>query len=189
MSKASKSARIFLFPQWLLSAVLITVVAGKSMASNAAEVIPHEQVLTVSSEKSSEKNEELTDLVQQIYRGVNEYRESLDLPPLSLNAHINQQAQIHSQNMAQQIVEFSHQGFHTRVDALASDGQIVYSHAAENVAFNQGYDQPAQIAIAEWIESEGHHKNMVGDFNLTGIGVAKNRAGEYYFTQIFIKDN
>jgi uncharacterized protein YkwD len=30
---------------------------------------------------------------------------------------------------------------------------------------------------------------MIGDFNLTGIGVAKNRAGEYYFTQIFIKEN
>jgi uncharacterized protein YkwD len=185
MLKTPKSTRISDLFRWLLFVSLITVVINKSMASNGSEVLASQSASVI----SIEENEELTDLVQQIFRGVNEYRTSLDLPPLSLNAHINQQAQIHSQNMAQQVVEFSHQGFQARVDALASEGQIVYRHGAENVAFNQGYDQPAQIAIAEWIESKGHHKNMIGDFNLTGIGVAKNRAREYYFTQIFIKEN
>jgi uncharacterized protein YkwD len=27
---------------------------------------------------------------------------------------------------------------------------------------------------------------MEGNYNLTGIGVAKNAEGEYYFTQLFI---
>jgi uncharacterized protein YkwD len=27
---------------------------------------------------------------------------------------------------------------------------------------------------------------MEGNFNVTGIGVAKNDKGEYYFTQLFI---
>lgn len=185
MSKSPKSTRISLLLQWLLFATLITTVPGKALASDGSEVIPAQSTPVV----SIEQNDELTDLVQQMYEGVNAYRASINLTPLRLNIHINQQAQIHSQNMAQQVVEFSHQGFQARVDALALEGQIDYNHGAENVAFNQGYDAPAQIAIAEWIESPGHHKNMIGDFNLTGIGVAKNRAGEYYFTQIFIKEN
>lgn len=190
MSKALKTARIAAMSPWLFSlTTVITVVASSSMVGNAAELVPSAPDRLSSTVISIEQNDELTDLVEQIYRGVNEYRASLELPPLSLNTHINQQAQIHSQNMAEQEVEFSHQGFQARVDTLALEGQIVYSHGAENVAFNQGYDTPAQMAIAEWIESTGHHKNMIGDFNLTGIGVAKNRAGEYYFTQIFIKEN
>lgn len=189
MSQSPKYTRIFVLLQRLLFAALITVVTEKSMVSKGAEVIPTQSSPLISIETQNDELDELTDLAQQIYRGVNEYRTSMNLPPLRLNPHINRQAQIHSQNMAQQKVEFSHQGFQARVDALALEGQIVYSHGAENVAFNQGYDDPAQIAIAEWIESTGHHKNMIGDFNLTGIGVAKSRGGEYYFTQIFIKEN
>ena len=32
-----------------------------------------------------------------------------------------------------------------------------------------------------------HYENIIGDFNLTGIGVAVNEKNEYYFTQIFLK--
>ncbi|MEO1669926.1 MAG: CAP domain-containing protein [Cyanobacteria bacterium J06631_2] len=131
------------------------------------------------------ENVELRYLVEQVHRGINEYRASLNLPPLRLNTQINHQAEIHSQKMAQQVVKFSHHGFNARIGALK--GSIAYRRAAENVAFNQGYKDPAQTAIAGWIKSEGHHQNMVGDFNLTGIGVARNSQGEYYFTQIFIK--
>jgi len=42
-------------------------------------------------------------------------------------------------------------------------------------------------AVKGWINSPGHQKNMVGDYNLTGIGIAKNNVGEYYFTQLFVK--
>lgn len=126
-------------------------------------------------------------LVAQVHRGVNQYRASRNLNPLRLNKDINRQAAIHSQNMAQQVVKFSHQGFEARIKALES--QIAYRRAAENVAFNQGYQDPVEAAIAGWIKSQGHQRNMVGDFNLTGIGVARNRQGEYYFTQIFIKEN
>ena len=91
---------------------------------------------------------------------------------------------MHSQSMAQGQVEFSHQGFDQRAKVLSN--KISYRRLAENVAYNQGYQDPAQKAVAGWIESEGHRQNMIGDYNLTGIGVAKNQQGEYYFTQIFI---
>ena len=142
------------------------------------------------SDKTSTKltmhDNRVKELRERIHLSINEYRASQGLPPLSLNAAINHQAQIHSQNMAQQVVKFSHQGFEGRIEALES--QIAYRSAAENVAFNQGHQDPVETAIAGWIKSENHHQNMVGDFDLTGIGVAKNKQGEYYFTQIFIKE-
>lgn len=87
--------------------------------------------------------------------------------------------------MAQDVVKFSHQGFANRIKALEDD---ISSQAAENVAQNMGYNDPASQAVAGWIESEGHRQNIVGNYNLTGVGVAKNQQGEYYFTQIFIRD-
>ena len=50
-----------------------------------------------------------------------------------------------------------------------------------------GFSNPGEKAVIDWINSPGHHKNIVGDFNLTGIGIAKNNEGKYYFNQIFIK--
>ena len=93
---------------------------------------------------------------------------------------------MHSQNMAQQQVKFSHQGFESRIEAI--EDYISYRSAAENVAYNEGYSTPAERAVTGWIKSDGHRQNSVGDYNLTGIGIAQNERGEYYFTQIFIKE-
>ena len=126
----------------------------------------------------------LTALEQSVYRKVNQYRQSHNLPPLKLDERIGQQARIHSEQMAKKLVPFSHKGFKLRVLAIASD--IPYRSAAENVAYNQGYADPAAQAVQGWIKSDRHRQNMEGKYNLTGIGIAKNAAGEYYFTQIFI---
>ena len=125
-------------------------------------------------------------LVRQVHQQVNEYRKSLNLPPLTLNTEISQQAMEHSKNMAQKVVKFSHEGFDGRIKALKN---ISYRSAAENVGYNQGYQDPAQQAVEGWIKSEGHRQNMTGNYNLTGIGIAKNQQEEYYFTQIFILEN
>lgn len=69
-----------------------------------------------------------------------------------------------------------------RVQAIA----IPYRAAAENVAYNRGYTDPVAKAVEGWLNSSGHRRNIEGNYNLTGIGVAKNSQGAYYFTQIFI---
>lgn len=53
--------------------------------------------------------------------------------------------------------------------------------------YNQGYSEEATAAVQGWIKSTGHRQNMEGNFNLTGIGVATNAKGQYYFTQMFIR--
>jgi uncharacterized protein YkwD len=129
-------------------------------------------------------NNSLKALEQSINTQINQYRQSRNLPPLTLDSRISEQARAHSQAMANSGV-LSHDGFDQRVKAIAR--LITYRGAAENVAYNQGYSNPGEQAVQGWIKSPGHQKNMVGDYDLTGIGVAKNAKGEYYFTQIFIK--
>ena len=120
----------------------------------------------------------------KVHQQVNQYRQSLNLPPLQLNSLISEQARLHSERMASKSSSFSHNGFSQRIQIISR--QIPYRSAAENIAYNQGYTNPVSIAVKGWIKSPEHHKNMIGNFNLTGIGIAKNSQGEYYFTQIFI---
>lgn len=117
-----------------------------------------------------------------VHQQINQLRSGQGLPPLQRNSAMDNQARIHSQNMANGQVPFGHLGFSQRVQATG----ISYTGAAENVAYNQGYSDPATQAVQGWRYSTGHWNNIKGNYNLTGIGVAKNSKGEVYFTQIFI---
>jgi len=119
-----------------------------------------------------------------VFDRINQYRQRRNLVPLTWDNSITNQARIHSQNMASGAVPFSHNGFQQRVQEIAK--VIPYRGAAENVAYNQGYTDPAANAVQGWLNSSGHQRNIVGNYNLTGVGVARNSRGEYYFTQIFI---
>ncbi|MBO3460007.1 CAP domain-containing protein [Aetokthonos hydrillicola Thurmond2011] len=124
-----------------------------------------------------------TTLEKSVFNEINRFRVSHGLRKLSLNASISRQARIHSLNMAKGKVPFSHQGFIRRVNSIP----IGYSGAAENLAFNQGYNDPANEAIIGWLNSPGHRENIEGNYNLTGIGVATNSKGEVFLTQLFMR--
>jgi uncharacterized protein YkwD len=134
---------------------------------------------------SSDEDARLSQLVQTIHQEVNEFRRSHDLKPLTLNTIINSQAQEHSVEMARSGDIISHRGFSGRLKEIRK--KISYRAAAENVATNGGYKNPAQKAVEGWKNSPEHRKNMLGDYSLTGIGVARNGRGDYFFTQIFLK--
>ncbi|MBE8989650.1 CAP domain-containing protein [Nostoc sp. LEGE 12450] len=120
---------------------------------------------------------------QSVFNQINSYRTSQRLPALTRNSAIDNQARIHSQNMASGKVPFGHTGFSERIKATG----ISYTSAGENVAYNQGYTDPATKAVQGWLKSPGHLANIRGNFNKTGIGVASNSAGKVYFTQIFFR--
>lgn len=128
----------------------------------------------------------LSTLEQEIYQQINQYRASRKLPPLKLDPRISQYARIHSERMASETVLFSHAGFDERIQAIGD--AIPYHEAAENIAVNKGNADPVQVAVQGWLKSSGHRQNIEGQFDLTGIGIAKNAMGEYYFTQIFLKE-
>jgi uncharacterized protein YkwD len=178
----------------LIPVVVMTIVMGWGNSQVSSQTMPAVSIPQLGQENFSimtvgtvQSDQEIAALEQSAYELVNQYRASLNLGTLKFNPQISQQARIHSENMAKHIVEFSHDGFDGRIETL--EAQIVYLSAAENVAYTMGYDDPANKAVEEWLKSDDHRQNIEGDYNLTGIGVAKNQQGEYYFTQIFIWEN
>lgn len=127
----------------------------------------------------------LEQLELSVYQQVNEYRKSKNLPPLKLDPNISEQSRIHSYAMANGKVAFGHGGAEARFQNISKFAP--WREIAENVAFNSGYSNPGKEAVQGWIESPGHQRNMVGNFDLTGVGIVKNAKGEYYFTQIFVR--
>lgn len=124
-----------------------------------------------------------TDAIEEsIFDQINQYRAEKGLPALARSSKIDTQARIHSENMASAKVAFGHQDFSNRVKAI----DIPYKAAAENVAYNRGYSDPATKAVQGWLKSLGHRTNIEGKYNQTGIGVAVNSKGQVYFTQLFI---
>jgi len=124
------------------------------------------------------------ELEQKVFHLINDHRISKELNKLEWNDTIAEQCRIHSSNMASGIVPFSHDGFQNRLSII--NETIPYSRGAENVAYTSGYSEPAEIAYKTWIHNEEHKINIEGNYNLTGVGVAKNDIGDFYFTQIFI---
>lgn len=164
---------------------ILIKVPAPTLAAKVAREIPSataSRQLPIYVAQSSNTNS--VDAIEKaVYNQVNQYRASKGLSPLTANTRMSEQARLHSQNMASGKVPFGHQDFQQRVTAVA----IAYSSAAENVAYNQGYSDPATQAVQGWIKSTGHRQNIEGNFNLTGIGVATNAQGQYYFTQMFIR--
>jgi uncharacterized protein YkwD len=117
-------------------------------------------------------------LERSIHNQIDRYRQSLNLPPLTIDPTVSAQARAHSQEMAQ-----SGTLSHT-MDSV--DRQRKYPTAAENIASIQSDPQPDLLAVQDWLASPAHKQHILGNYNLTGIGVAKNAQGEYFFTQIFI---
>ncbi|MDZ7962697.1 MAG: CAP domain-containing protein [Aulosira sp. DedQUE10] len=167
----------------LASGLTTSPIPGHSSPQKAT----HNKPLSISSNQvaASTTAFKTTSLEKSVFDQINRYRVSKGLSKLTLNANITRQARIHSQNMANGKVPFSHQGFERRVTVLP----IIYKSAGENVAFNQGYSDPAAQAVIGWLNSPGHLKNIRGKYNLTGIGVAANKQGEVYLTQIFLQSN
>jgi uncharacterized protein YkwD len=164
---------------------------GLGLATTAQADLPPDisnhsggQVSHVSIGPKSTAKPAVSDLELAIYKQVNQYRQSMDLPPLVIDPVISAQAKAHSLEMAKK-GSMNHDGFRERVDSVAQT--IAYRSAAENVATNMGFERPDTVAIEGWIESPGHHRNMIGRYDLTGIGVVQDAKGEYYFTQIFIR--
>lgn len=164
----------------VISTLFLTISAIASGCFSKEVTISQPQSVSA----STSMNYSISDLEKSVHEEINKYRVSRGLPKLQMDYVISRQAKKHSSAMANGKTQFSHDGFDQRVENIGDE--ISYRSAAENIAFNYGHENPVPVAVKGWIKSPGHHKNIVGKFNKTGIGVAKNKDGEYYFTQIFI---
>lgn len=124
----------------------------------------------------------LSDFEQEILHFINEYRSTKGLVPLLMNAEIQAVALVHNQNMASGAIEFGHDGFKKRAAHLMSALHGI--SAAENVAYGQ--TTPSQV-VQSWLDSDGHRKNIEGDFTHTGISLVQDKDERNLFTQFFLK--
>ena len=116
----------------------------------------------------------------EILKYVNEDRKDHNLPPLQMNAMESSLAAKHSHDMATGKVKFGHDGFNSRAKAIQKTLGGV--EIGENVASGP---MTAREVVDGWLKSPGHKKNIEGNFTLTGIGYARDKKGDIYFTQIF----
>ena len=120
-------------------------------------------------------------LVDDVFSYTNKFRRSKGLPALIINEDLNAIAQTHSVNMAKGRVGFGHGGFNKRY-AMAKQKISNFSSFAENVAY--GVNSGKEV-VDLWKSSSGHRQNMLGKFRYIGIGTAKDRQGQIYYTQVF----
>jgi uncharacterized protein YkwD len=118
---------------------------------------------------------------------INEARRAQGYAPLAWDAELTRMARAHSEQMARQNL-LSHDaadgGMVARAHSLGISG---WRTLAENIAYNQGFDDPAAFAVERWLKSPLHRDNIMrAGFTHAGLGVARTPDGRVYFTQVFV---
>lgn len=117
----------------------------------------------------------------ELFELINNYRLSINLNVLEFDNTSHYYAQEHSSYMILKGTT-SHAKFGKRAKQISKLSGA--SYVAENVA--KDYDS-VTLAFEAWLESNGHSKNIEGDFTHSAIGIAENNAGDLYFTQLFFR--
>lgn len=132
--------------------------------------------------------DEATPIERRAFEVTNEVRQQNGLAPLTWDPDLCRMARTHSLNMGT-LDFFSHEspeGFRLRDRARAS-GILRFRVLAENIAYNQGYDDPGAFAVERWMISPGHRANILSqEFRASAIGSFVTKDGRVYLTQAFI---
>ena len=138
-------------------------------------------------DESAIKTADLVDYVTysemelEILTAVNDHRISIGLSELKRVDGITFLASDHNNYMIQK-KEVSHDNFQERYFALVND--IGAKAVSENVGY--GY-RTGDAVVNAWLDSEGHRKNIEGNYTHFGISVAQDENGKNYFTNIFAR--
>jgi uncharacterized protein YkwD len=135
-------------------------------------------LVIVSCEK--EKTTGYSTIEVEILNLVNSHRTSIGKEQLVMNQYLFQEALQHTLYMIS-IDNINHDNFSERVDNIHEN--IGSGSTAENVAF--GYNS-ASAVVEGWLNSDGHKRNIEGNYNMIGIAARKNDEGRYFYTQIFL---
>lgn len=135
--------------------------------------------------KSPISSMRIADLEKYCHEEINKVRVEYGLKPLKFESELADCAREHSKDMAFGQVPFGHQGFENRAKKMKK-GERGFSFG-ENVAYSCNYSDPIAISVEGWMDSPGHKKNILGDYESTGIGVVFNDENCCYITQLFAK--
>lgn len=155
------------------------IIKANPQVRNPAMIYPGQKlnIPTVPTDIRTQENE--------VIRLVNVERSKRGLQPLKANWELSRVARLKSQDMANKGY-FSHQSptYGSPFNMMENFG-IRFSSAGENIAYGQ--KTPAQVMTA-WMNSPGHRANILSpSYTEIGVGLARNKNGVPYWTQMFIK--
>ncbi|MBS1772324.1 MAG: CAP domain-containing protein [Bacteroidetes bacterium] len=122
-------------------------------------------------------------LEKEVWQAINDYRKEQGKEALQWSDTLAIVARKHCNYMIKDNNgQLSHDGFEKRFDVIkksipAADGM------GENVASGI---VSGKAALELWLKSAGHKRNIEGNYNMTGVGVATSKDGRIFFTQIFL---
>ncbi len=126
-----------------------------------------------------------------ILKATNDFRKANKLPPLALNEKLTKAAQGHVTNLVKQgKIGDDGKNPHILDGKNAADRVKDVEYAGktirENIVLVRASTNPWERAMTSWKNSPVHRRNMLAkDVDEIGIGVVQNRAGGWYFCQIF----
>jgi uncharacterized protein YkwD len=113
---------------------------------------PTQLPIPTTGQNNPQSSPSLSDVSTYILKGVNEYRTSLGLSPVTNNQETCSFATIRAQEIAN---GFNHDGFYNRVNSHTIP-YAKWSHAVENIAQAPDYKE----VVTLWKNSPGHAANM-----------------------------
>ena len=117
----------------------------------------------------------------EIMKLINQHRIDIGLSELKILDVIKSQTDKHNDYMIIKR-EISHDNSGDRFKYLQTHANAV--GFAENVA--SGY-KSAKAVVDGWIKSEGHRKNIEGNYTHFNLTAKQNQNGYWYYTNIFIR--
>ena len=140
--------------------------------------------ISISAQDAAQPN----DIEKRAFDQTNIARIQNGLPPLAWDSDICRMARAHSELMSREKF-FAHatpEGLRLR-DRARLAGIIHYSILGENIAYNQGYEDPGAFAVRKWMDSSKHRANILSpEFRAMAIGSYIAPDGSVYLTQTFI---
>ena len=128
------------------------------------------------------------DIEKRAFDETNIMRVQNGLPPLVWDSDVCRMARTHSESMSR-LGYFSHEtpdGLRLR-DRAREAGILQFAVLGENIAYNQGYDDPGTFAVEKWMTSAKHRANILSpEFRAMAIGSFVGPDGSVYLTQTFI---
>lgn len=128
-----------------------------------------------------ETNVEISEVIEEVAKLVNQERKKAGLPSLTLNVKACNAATIRAKETQQ---SFSHTRPNGKNFSTAlKEANISFSGAGENIAWGQ---KTAQAVMKDWMNSPGHRANILNaKYTQIGIGYVLNDSGIPYWTQLF----
>lgn len=154
------------------------IIASNPSIKNPSMIYPGQKVIVPNIEDIKIQENE-------VIRLVNIERKNNGLTGLKGNWQVSRIARYKSKDMAD-LNYFAHYSktYGSPFDMLETFG-VKFSAAGENIA--SGQKTPKEVVTA-WMNSPGHRSNILSpSYTEIGVGLAKNKEGKCYWTQMFIK--